>query len=135
MNDLLIRSAMLEGAPQGEILHVSCHGVHDWTHGPRIGDYIQDALAGSPVAAVVIDLLEYEYVFGNDLAALFVAFYDKSSKTLRPSCIVATGKTRTAIEALFRAGHMLSVVDLTFVSTVEEALGDLRLKLATPPSA
>ena len=114
MNDLVLRSAILEGAPGGEILHVSCHGVHDWTHGPRIAEYAQRLLATNAVAAVIINLLEYEYVFGNDLAALFVTFYDKNAKTLRPSCIVATGKTRTAIESLFREGNMLSCLDLTF---------------------
>lgn len=132
MNDLVIRSATLEGVPDRRILHVSCHGVHDWTHGARIADYLQSALADKPVAGVVIDLFEYEYVFGNDLAGLFVAFYDKHAKALRPSCIVAAGKTRTAIETLFRNGNMLSALDLTFASTVEEALGDLRLKLAKP---
>lgn len=127
MNDLAIRSATF-----GEILYVSCQGVHDWTHGPRIADYLATALAGSPVEVVVIDLLEYEYVFGNDLAALLVAFYDKNAKKLRPSCIVAKGKTRTAIETLFRDGRLLDALDLTFASTVEEALVGLRLKLAKP---
>src|SRR5436309_1728143 len=33
MNDLVIHSATIDGASLREILHVSCHGVHDWTHG------------------------------------------------------------------------------------------------------
>ena len=131
MNDLVLRSAILEGTSGGGILRVSCHGVHDWTHGPRIAEYAQSLLATNAVAAVIIDLLEYEYMFGNDLAALFVVFNDKNAKTLRPTCIVAAGKTRTAIEALFREANMLSCLDLTFAFTIEAAVDALRRQLAT----
>jgi hypothetical protein len=46
---------------------------------------------------VVINLLDYEYTFGNDaFGSLFVAFFDKRRNSLPPRAVVAQGETRAA---------------------------------------
>jgi len=104
-------------------------GTHDYTHGPKICKYIQEHLTTRQVSGVIVDLLGYEYEFGNDLFGLFLAGCDREGRGWLPVCILAEGGTRASLESLLREGNLGSLADMTgFSSSRAEALEWLRVK-------
>lgn len=123
MSDLISESEVLEVTGTGNVLEVRFGGVHEWTHGSQMSRVITDAIcAHSPVRAIVISLLRYEYEAGDDISGFFEAFIDRERHALRPACIVATGKTYASMEPFFAAARLLEMFRLRFVASVEEAL-------------
>lgn len=132
MSELLAESKTIEIAAQGEVLELVFRGKHEWTHGCEMERHLQDALAGRTVAAILFNLLEYEYVFGNDVTALFTAAWDRTgvTTTIRPVCITATGITHSSLYELFKQGKLIEGFRIEFADTVATGLLKLRTRLA-----
>jgi hypothetical protein len=114
---------ILETCAAGEILEVSFRGEHDWTHGKEMEECLSSALADCPGAvAFVFNLLEYRYVFGNDVSCFLTAAYDRTRKRKRPVAVIATGTTHCSLRNLYESGKLLTVFPIEFFSTVADGL-------------
>jgi hypothetical protein len=129
MSQLQCEFKVLEDLPAGEIVEFIFKGKHESTHGREMGKYICDTLVSRAVAAIVVNLLDYEYRFGNDIGQLCVACFDQTRKVQRSGRIVATGKTHKSLHSLLEVTNLLNLLDLRFASSVDEALKDLRERL------
>src|SRR3989442_4561963 len=128
MSELLTESRVVETVAQGDVLEVIFRGAHEWTHGHEMERRLQDGLAGRTVAAILFNLLEYEYVAGNDVTVLYTAALDRTGTTtrIRPVCIIATGRTRSSLCGWFAKGKIIEACRIEFADTV--AMGLRRLK-------
>jgi hypothetical protein len=84
--------------------------------------YIEEVLAKCHASAIVFNLLDYEYEFGNDVAPLFGTALDRDAKNPRPVYIAATGTTYTSLCDLYTAGRLEEVFRIEFVASVQDAL-------------
>lgn len=126
--NLTSRWRVLEVATEGSLVNFTFGGRHDPTHGGQMCQFMEAALRDRDAVGIVVDLLEYEYEFGNDLSCLFLTGYDKSSRASRPVCVAARGRTRSSLEALLEAAGMGAACEVTFTNDVDEALRVLRSK-------
>jgi len=131
MSELGCESRILGPSSQGKILEIAFRGTHELRHGWEMDHYIRKKLADHRPAAIVFNLLDYQYVFGNDVTGLFTASIDRDAKgfQMRPVCIVATGTTYTSLYNLFKSAKIIDALGIEFVSTVESALQRLTEKL------
>jgi hypothetical protein len=82
---------------------------------------------------VVLNFLEFEYVFGNDIAGIQWAFFNRSADkriTIRPCAIVAKGQTAKSLLSLIQSGNLLRVYDIQFAESVDAGVEQLRFRLA-----
>ncbi len=89
--------------------------------------YVEEAISKNHPSAIVFNLLDYQYVFGNDVTTLFTAAYDRNAKKLRPVYIAATGTTYKSLRNLFNSGRIQEAFRVEFVDSIEDAvrrLGD-----------
>ena len=70
MNQVRCRNSILEATPRGTILEVAFSGVHEHGVGLQVGKYVEETVHRTNPAAVVLNFLEFEYVFGNDIAGI-----------------------------------------------------------------
>jgi hypothetical protein len=130
MGELRSESRVVATSECGVLRIFEFTGTHDSTHGRTMFDYIQEHLTNAQVSGVIIDLLGYEYEFGNDVFCVFLTGSYRRSQNWLPLCILAQGATRAALESLLRAGNLGSLADMTsFASSREEALGWLSVQV------
>jgi hypothetical protein len=113
-------------------LEVAFTGVHEHGVGPQVGKYVEETVHQTNPAAVVLNFLEFEYVFGNDIARIQWAFFSRSADkkhTLRPCAIVAKGQTAKSLLSLIQSGNLLRVFDIQFSESIAEAVEKLRSML------
>lgn len=122
MSYLVAESQVLQISPLGTVVEISFRGTHEWTHGNEMHRYVEKVVSERRPAAIVFNLLDYRYVFGNDVTALFTAAYDQDAKKLRPVYIAATGTTYTSLYNLFETGRIQESLGIEFVDSVEEAV-------------
>ena len=104
------------------VLVVAFAGEHHYSHGLQMASQLRGAVAAERPDGILVDLLQYDYEFGNDVCGLFIAGYNKESRTLVPTCIVAIGKTRACMEALYTAGHFKLEPYLGFAASIADGL-------------
>jgi hypothetical protein len=122
-NQLLTESRVFDISPLGIVAEISFQGIHDWTHGNEMARHIQRIASENRPAAIIFNLINYQYVFGNDVMPLFVAALDQEAKKPRPVYIVATGRTHKSLYNLFKqTGALQKAIDVQFVESVEEAI-------------
>jgi hypothetical protein len=125
MGKLECSSAIREMTGSRALLEIVCRGVHEWEHGNQIADYIRERIDAERPVAIVLNLLEYDYEFGNDMVGLFFAWVHGAGEQIRPVCIAAQGRTRESLEALFRASGELPF-EIVFASSPQAAVAGLR---------
>jgi len=132
MGELVRGSRILGTSPKGKVLEITFRGTHEWTHGREMNEYIKENLAEHNPAAVVFNLLEYQYAFGDDVTGLFRASVDllelktPDARNFRPVCIIARGTTYASLYDYFKSSRILDAFRIDFVSTLESALERLR---------
>ena len=117
---------------QGLILRVAFSGVHRDGVGHLVGDYLVETLKQHQPAAVVLDFSQFKYRSGNDIGGIVQAFFRKHSDgkvTIRPSAIVATGSTATALMSLLQPTKILDVCSVCFFPDVNSAVDHLQTRL------
>jgi hypothetical protein len=103
------------------ILHVAFHGKHHYSHGTQMVTQLAEAVAAARPRGVLVDHLQYDYEFGNDVCGHFYAGRHKESGTIVPTCIVAIG-TRAGMESLYSAGTFKLERYLGFAASVAEGM-------------
>lgn len=131
MSELLAKTRVVDTVAQGDILEVVFRGTHDWTHGHAMQRCVEEALAVKAIAAILFNLLEYQYVAGNDVTVLYTAALDRTTPTLRirPVCIAATGTTHDSLYGWFKSGKIIDGCQVDFADTVATGLRRLRARL------
>ena len=130
MGTLSCKMRVLEKLRDGQILEISFRGTHEWTHGQEMEGFLKTALVENPEpVAVVFNLLDYRYVYGNDVSCFCTAAFDRTNKTIRPVAVVARGRTRDSLYNLYKSGKLLDVLGIEFVSTVNEGLELVRARV------
>jgi hypothetical protein len=124
---LITRSAFVLLAGKARILQVCFAGKHHYSHGAQMASQLKAIVAAERPDGVLVDLLDYDYVFGNDVCGLFIAGYDRDSRRSVPTCIVAIGKTRISMENLYNAGNFRLGDYLGFAESVTEGLAWLSM--------
>lgn len=117
---------------EGTILRVTFSGVHEDGVGHLVGDYLCEALKRHQPAAVVLDFLPFKYRFGNDIGGIVQAFVRKGTDgkvAIRPSAIVATGRTAKSLMSLLQPAKVLDEFGVRFFPDVSSAVEHLRTKL------
>lgn len=118
--------------PAGNVLEITFRGIHEWSHGGEMDRYVEDKLTETRPAAVLFNLLDYEYVSGNDVTALFSASFDRDGKKgarIRPVCIVATGTTHRSLYSFFEDTQLLDAFAIEFASSEAPGLQHLKARL------
>ena len=129
MSTLECGSSIIETTAAGPVLEVAFRGLHDWEHGRKMDAYIRERVDAEMPAAIVINLLEYDYEFGNDLAGLFAASMYRRPPPLRPVCMAAQGRTLRCLKSLFRGSRLELVFEVSFAESRETAVADVRRQL------
>jgi hypothetical protein len=117
---------------QGPILRVAFSGVHRDGVGQLVGDYVAEALERHQPAAVVLDFLNFKYRFGNDIGGIAMAFVRRDSDGkagIRPTAIVATGRTAKSLMSLLQPTRLLDDFAVRFFLDVSSAVEHLRVRL------
>jgi len=122
MSHLIAESRVFQLPRLGTVVEISFRGTHEWTHGSEMHLYVEKMISENRPAAIVFNLLDYRYVFGNDVTALFTAAYDPEAKKIRPVYIAATGTTYTSLCNLFKTSKIQQAFGTEFVESVEDAL-------------
>jgi hypothetical protein len=87
-------------------------------------DVVTAAVKKFHPSAVVFDLSELHYTWGNSISGIFWALLQDTREFL-PSCVVATEPTRRALMELIAASRTSILFKTKFTSGVEEALAHL----------
>lgn len=122
LSELKKASNVRQGEGDRPLVIFKFSGTHDYTHGRQMDEYMK-SMVRAPADGVIIDLLDYEYVYGNDVTVLFMAGFDQQSQALGAVCVVAVGATRAGLESLLAATKFTSEggLDVAVVPTIEEA--------------
>ncbi len=132
VKQLHCKHSILEATPQGTILEVAFRGVHEHGVGLQVSKYVEETVHQTNPAAVVLNFLEFDYVFGNDIAGIQCAFFNRSTDkkiTIRPCAIVANGQTAKSLLSLIQSGNLLQVFDIQFAESIDAAVEQLRSRL------
>jgi hypothetical protein len=120
---------LLDSTENGSIVLVSFSG--DSPPGSEGNEVAQEMKAVVTAAvnkfhpsAVVFDLSELHYTWGNSISGIFWALLQDTREFL-PSCVVATDPTRRALMELIAASRTSIPFKTKFTSGVEEALAHL----------
>jgi hypothetical protein len=122
------KAIVLESTDQGPILEILIRGTHKDGVGNHVAQAVRAAVDTHQPAAVVINLLEFEYRWGNDIGGIIAAFIDRTHKTLRPGGILAQGKTESALRSLFELG-VKDALEFEYFDSIDAALVYLRARL------
>ena len=89
--------------------------------------YLRSVLATTNAAAVLFDLRALQYTWGDAIGGLAGALLERSAR-IRPSAIVATGRTARSLEPLVGSQTIFGVAG-TRTFSIPEALDHLKQAL------
>ena len=99
-----------------------------------IADYTAEQRAKHHPAAILFDLTDLNYVWGDGpVSQLLVPMWreDQQQAVVCPTCLVAQGRSKQALQNLLDACGVLRFIDTKVIGSVPEAMGYLRLALQT----
>ncbi len=119
--------------PLGTIAEISFSGRYPPgsfgnPHASRMIFFAREAIEKNSPSAVLFDLRRLNYTWGDAITDLARTVRDPETRRVLPACLLAKGRTATALEGLIRfAGRNM---DLPLFLDREEALQHLRSRLA-----
>jgi len=122
MSHLIAESRVFQISRLGTVVEISFRGTHEWTHAREMHCYVEKMVSENRPAAIVFNLLDHRYVFGNDVTAFFTAAYDREAEKIRPVYIAANGTTYTSLYNLFKTSRIQEAFGTEFVESAEDAL-------------
>jgi hypothetical protein len=91
--------------------------------------YLRSVLATTNAAAVLFDLRWLQYTWGDAIGGLAAALLKEGTTTIRPSALVAVGRTARSLEPLLGPQFIFGMAGTRMFSTIPEALDHLKLVL------
>ena len=117
----------------GDIIELQFKGTHQDGNGHELRAFAFDTLLANRAAAVILEFLGFEYLFGNDIGGIACAFVfpdeQMGAARVHPCAIVATGRTERGLRESLEWSGYTKQLDVSFFSSSEEALAHLRMKL------
>ncbi len=83
-------------------------------------EFLEKAIAEAKPEAVIPDLTQLDYVWGDAICGLAMALYDGAR--FRPAALIATGKTAEALKPLFEPSILFGIAGVKLVGTMDEAV-------------
>jgi hypothetical protein len=123
--DLTIDVVALDEGHGKIIIEISFQGVHDhmWPYRDKIQDYLQEEIAKHEPDAIILDFLNYQYDFGNELfAPIFTVSWDSKNNKIRPCSIIAAGQTAKSLKSLLVESMIYKVLNIELFCEKEKAL-------------
>jgi hypothetical protein len=87
---------------------------------------LRSVLATTNAAAVLFDLRRLEYTWGDAIGGLAATLLKERTARIRPSAIVAGGRTARSLEPLLGPQFIFGVVGTRMFSTIPDALNHLK---------
>lgn len=128
-NRLLSCSLVLHAAPDcGLALEVIVVGQHCEGAAREMQNYITGAIAAHQPAVLIINLIGFRYVFGDDVGGALVSAHCVLHSLGGPRMcrVVAQGTTAESLETLLRFGKILPLFGGRLFGDLESALSDAR---------
>jgi len=92
--------------------------------------YLDSVLATTNAAAVLFDLRQLQYTSGDAIGGLAAALLKDRTAHMRPSAIVASGRTARSLQPLLGPQFIFGIVGTRMFSTIPDALNHLKRVLA-----
>jgi hypothetical protein len=127
--DIAIDVKLLKRGPPKTILEIKFIGIHNhsWPHGKDIHNYLKTIVEKHEPDAIILDYLQYQYSFGNELGdTILTPIIDFKKKSFRPCAIIAEEPTMKSIHSLIVYGDIEKVCDIVLLSDKAEALEYLK---------
>jgi hypothetical protein len=86
--------------------------------------YVRSVLSTTNAAAVIFDLRNLNYTWGDAICGLALALLEEHA-SFRPSSIVATGPTARALEPLLSPKYIFGVAGTKMFGNMPDAVGHL----------
>lgn len=120
--------------PKGPIVTVVFGGTYPpGSGGNEFGlqmvGFLRSALAETNAAAVVLDLLALDYIWGDAIVGLALPFVQENTG-FRPAAIVATGRTAAALQPLLQPPFALDLAAMRLFDNRGAAIAHLERTLA-----
>ena len=90
---------------------------------------VASAFSDSGAVAVIFDLLDLEYRWGNAICEIALPLF-RPDRSFFPACIVAAGETAKALAPLTGPNWMWGIAGIPLVNTVDQALSNLMIRAA-----
>jgi len=94
--------------------------------------YLRYVLSATKPAAVIFDVRDLEYSWGDGIGGLALALFERST-SFCPSAIVAVGPTARSLQPLLDRPFAFGIAGTKMFGTVPEAIAHLERALATKP--
>ncbi len=91
---------------------------NDLAHG--MVEFLKKAIAEAKPEAVILDLTQLDYTWGDAICGLAMMLYD--GNRFRPAALIATGKTAEALKPLFEPLILFGIAGVKLVGTMDEAV-------------
>ena len=136
--EIAVAAGTLEATQAGPIVSLSFSGYYPpgsmgnepWA---KARDQAERLIADFSPAALLFDLTDLDYVWGDSIAGLFCLIYKNKKQRPKAACLVARGRTAVALKTLLESLHL--PVDVPMFETTEDGIAFLRRSLAQPTRA
>ena len=133
------RSSTLAETNEGRIVEISFSGTYPPgsfgnEHAARMMELAKGMIARDPPRAVLFNLRDLNYVWGDAICSLAWAIADSERRTFLPACVYAQGRTASALVALFEKGWLFEFAGMKLFRDRAEAESYLRTRLAAGPA-
>jgi len=132
--NLEFKAILLDDVSQGVILKFEFRGIHDHgcPHNKEIVEYLEKEVEKYKPDAILLDFLQYQYKFGNELMnVILTPVFNPEKESIRPGAIIAKEKTKDSIQSLIYESMMHKVLNIAILENNEEALEHIKKELST----
>ena len=127
---MLEKSArIIEKTDAGPLIEICIKGTHNDYCGNDLIDYIQSTVKDLKPSAILLNLGDFKYSFGNDIGAILFPFLEGQTLKFRPFCIIASGCTAKSLKSLFEFTKVPDIVNAKYFEDTKDGLEYLRATL------
>jgi len=135
MPTISVQASTVSSAPDGDVIVLRCSGIllpapDGNADMAEMLKTVRARIADLQPAGVVFDLNELRYSWGDHIGGLAHAVVERDPVGIKPSCVVANGKTAEALQPLFRSSFIFGMYDIPLLQSVEEGVEFVRGRLA-----
>ena len=140
--DIACNWNLIKNTDKGPIVKVIFHGIYPPggqgnPHAAVMFEYLRQVVSKENPAAVLIDLTELKYTFGNSIGgiAYTLGSEKKDGLSIIPACVVAKGETAKALSWFFEDSQPLKLVyDMGLFTSNKKGIEFLEKKLTITTS-
>jgi hypothetical protein len=132
--NLELKATLLDDVSQGVILKFEFRGIHDHVcpHNKEMVEYLKKEVDKYKPDAILLDFLQYQYKFGNELInVILTPAINSEQESIRLCAIIAKGITKDSIQSLIDESMMQKVLNISMFKNKEKALEHIKKELST----